>query len=145
MSGLSNRMRSLYNLLKEAGINPEAVSYANTIRCLTKSKSILTYKDYKRCGKHILDDIDKNEVEAILCFGVMPARIVLEVQADRIDKFRGKSYHLNEGFRVVVVTYSLSVLVGKGCSGCGRTVFPHLMAKDLIMFRNELVKKRIIE
>jgi hypothetical protein len=143
MSGLSQRAKTVLKLASEAQIDQDLISYATVIRCLTRSKSVITFNDYEYCGNEALRIIKDNDFRIIMCFGSVPARLLLGRTAESIDKFRGKSYAIDEG-RSVVVTYALSILTDQGCSGCGRSVYPHLVLKDLAILRNEMVKTGVI-
>ena len=144
-TGLSKRYTVLYRLMDETNFNPDYISYATTIRCITKSKSSLTYLDYEYCSELLLRDLERSEVKAVLCFGSMAARTLTGKGVERIDKLRGQVYDTKIEGIFCVVTYALSILTDEGCLGCGRNVYPHLVRKDMEMFKSELYKKRIIE
>jgi len=144
-TGLSKRYAVLHNLMEDTGFDPVIVSYATTIRCITRSKSTLTYPDYEYCSKLILKDLERSEIRAVLCFGSMAARVLTGRGIERIDKLRGEIYDTCIDGITCAVTYALSILTEDSCLGCGKNVYPHLVRKDMKMFKADLHKKRIIE
>lgn len=144
-TGLSKRYTVLFGLMNDTNFNTDYISYATTIRCITRSKSILKYTDYEYCSELLLRDIERSSVKAILCFGSMAARTITGKGIDQIDKLRGKVYDTKIDGVFCTVTYALSILTEQGCLGCGRNVYPHLVRKDMEMFKSELYKHRIIE
>jgi uracil-DNA glycosylase len=144
-TGLSKRYTVLHKLMDETAIDPSLVSLATTIRCITRSKAILTYNDYEYCSELMIKDVMKSGVKAVLCFGSMATRTLTGLGIEKIDKLRGKVHDTRIEGVFCVVTYALSILTDEGCMGCGRSVYPHLVRKDMEMFKAELYKRRIIE
>lgn len=139
MTGLNRRSTALVKLLDEAGISQDAVSFASVVQCVTRSKAILTMNDYRHCAQHVLRYIDLYDISIIMCFGSVPAQVVMEVTDSSIDNLRGRVFRDNN--RTIIVTYALSLATGQGCSGCGQSVYPHLMRKDLAVLRNEMLQQ----
>lgn len=145
MTELSERTTKLMQLLNTARINPDIISYGSVQRCITKSKQSLTYQNYKYCGQILLSEIEHSEIEVTLCFGGIAGRLLTEDKnaETNLNKLRGKVYY-NSNIKVhSVITYNLSTITSASC--CGSTIHLHLIKKDIMLFRSELLKRNIIK
>jgi len=132
MSGLSKRAILLHRVMDSLNLNPDAISYATVLRCVTRSKAIIRLIDYEECSKTLLEELPNTDIKTVVAFGSVPARALLGKKVDNIDEARAGNVHASVIPDIsVVVTYALSILTEKGCSGCGKNVYPFLARKDI--------------
>jgi len=143
MSGLHKRTTFVNNLLNHAKINSDNVSFANVLRCITRSKSIITMKDYYHCGELLLSESKSLGFSGVLCFGSVAGSIISGEKVTSIEKMRGKVLESVIPGAICVITYSLGILVDTaGCGSCGGNVHPILAKKDTVFFAKEVIKRR---
>jgi len=143
MSGLHRRTTFVNRILHDAKVDTDAVSFASVLRCITKSKAIISMLDYERCGKIMLEEAGHLGFLGVLCFGSVAGSIVRGSKVTSIEAIRGKILESVIPGAFCVVTYSLGVLVDTaGCGGCGGNVHPTLAKKDVAFFYKEIKNRR---
>jgi len=145
MTGLSKRAIMIHRMLDSMGLNPDAISFATVLRCVTKSKAVIRMMDYEECGKQLLEELPNTDIKTVVAFGSVPARVLLGKRVDNIDEARAGNMHQTLVPDVTMaVTYALSILTEKGCSGCGKNVYPFLSRKDIESAVADLKKRGLV-
>ena len=146
MSGLHKRTTFVSKLLDDAKMDPDTVSYSTILRCITKSKAIISIRDYDNCGTILLEEIAKLGFRGALCFGSVAGSVLTGTKVTSIEKIRGNILESVIPGMFVVITYSLGILVDTvGCGGCGGNVHPNLARKDVKSFYKEFNRRKDAE
>jgi uracil-DNA glycosylase len=146
LSGITNRrVRFIHSIMKDAKLNDVHVSYASVLRCITKSKAIITMNNYETCSGHLLRDLEKSNIKMVISFGSVAGSVMTGEKIKSVDHVRGKiTDSVIPGIKNMT-TYSLSVATdGTGCSSCNFSkLYPSLILKDVISAAKELNMRSI--
>ena len=147
LSGITHRrVRFIHSILKDAKIDDRKVSYASVLRCITRSKSMITQGDYELCSKHILSEIDGSDIKTVICFGSMPGYIMTGKRISSIDEVRGVlTESIIPGINVMI-TYSMQIAIdGTGCGSCNYSnLYPSLVLKDISTAAKDLRRRKLL-
>lgn len=141
---MHSRANIIYKLIKRTGYDISNFSFASVIRCVTKSKSVITPEIFKHCfNSYLKQEIKDINPEAIIAFGAIAGECLIPGRnIQNIEEVRNNIFMYDE--IPFVVTYSLSVLSKGGCSSCTSSgARQHLVLKDMEKLLIHLKKKGI--
>lgn len=146
LSGITHRRaRFIHSIMRDAKIDDSKVSYASAIRCITKSKSIISISDYELCSRHLFGELEGTDIKTVVCFGSIPGSIMTGKMISSIDSVRGALGESVIPGIDTIITYSLSIAIdGTGCRSCNpSSLYPSLVLKDVTTAARELRRRKI--
>jgi uracil-DNA glycosylase len=134
-SGLNQRAVIVNKIIRSIGIGEDNFSFMSLCSCVTRSKAVIKPDDFIHCSYLTIPAIMQSmNIKGIVCFGSIAGEIMTGHYVKNIEDSRGNIYKADipETDIPAVVTYSLSVLTGSGCSSCGgANARFHLVRKDI--------------
>lgn len=146
LSGITHRRaRFIQSILKDAKIDERRVSYASVLRCITKSKSIISMSEYSLCSGHIINELISSDIQTVVSFGSAAGTVMSGTNISSVDPVRGKIEQSVVPGIQNIITYSLGVAVdGTGCNSCNYSnLYPSLILKDVMTASKDLKKRKI--
>lgn len=138
MDGLDGRYSRMHKLLSDLAIDQSRVAFLPLVSCIVTRPQDIRPQHQHQCLQRQVRELDTSTIKVIVPFGETATKLVTGKSFGTIDVFRSTTLSSPYFTQPVVATYSLDVLVNKGCSGCNSNVKALLLKKDLTrLFQRE--------